>query len=328
MNAVPAAVQTAFASVHHTPHVVTIGNFDGVHRGHQYLIEQLRARATTDHAQSLVITFEPHPASVLRPDSPFERLVSAEEKLRLLAAAGVDDVVVIPFTREFAALSADAFLELVTATTQPSAILVGEGFRFGHARTGDGETLARYGASAGFDAIVVSRLHSGAINISTSAIKAALHRAALGEAEAMLGRRYRLRGTVEQGVARGRELGYPTANLRLLDWACVPSDGIYAGYAHVEAMDNPLQAMVYIGTRPTFDNGHRIVEVNILDFSGDLYTRDLTIEFVAWIRNDQAFDDVQSLVQRMALDESETRRLLACSAPEDSPGRTMSGVEE
>ena len=318
MNIGSESAARELARVQVGPHVVTIGNFDGVHRGHLLLIELVRTRAHADSTRSLVVTFEPHPASVLRPDAPFERLTSPEAKRRLLEATGVDNVAVIPFDRAFSTLSPEGFLRLLTDAVQPTAVFVGEGFRFGHGRSGDGSTIETFGRTAGFDARVVTRLSDGEQIISSSLIRGALHSGRLADAANMLGRRYRISGTVEHGVARGRELGYPTANLHLPGWTCVPKDGIYAGYAHIDARHlGARQAMIYIGTRPTFDSGERLVEVNILDFSGDLYTLDLEIEFVEFVREDAAFDSVEDLVRQIADDESTTRALLGADAPEN-----------
>ncbi|RIK42857.1 MAG: bifunctional riboflavin kinase/FAD synthetase [Chloroflexi bacterium] len=320
MSDAPAPVKAAFERVCGGAHVVTIGNFDGVHLGHRFLIDIVRGRAAAEGARSMVITFEPHPISVLRPDAPFDRLSTPELKLSLLEAAGVDDIVVIPFDHAFAALSPEAFLRLVVEEAHPVAIYVGEGFRFGRARAGDGSTIVEHGRVLGYDGQVITRLadEHGEV-VSSSAIRQALREGAVERAARMLGRRYRLRGTVEHGVARGRELGYPTANLHLPRWACVPGDGIYAGYAHVkQRAQQPMQAMIYIGTRPTFDNGERLVEVNILDFDGDLYTLDLEVEFVAFVRGDMAFDSVEDLVAQIADDETKTRARLLAEASEDA----------
>ena len=285
MNAAPKSVAAALASVGGGPHVVTIGNFDGVHRGHRYLLGLVRERAEHERARAAVVTFEPHPTAVLRPDQPFERLTPSDDKLRQLRAAGIADVVVIPFTHEFAALTPDQFLDELTQALRPVAIYVGEGFRFGARRAGDGDTLREYAAAHGFDAVVVERLTDGDANVSSSTMRAALRSGDLVEAERALGRRYRLRGQVQHGAARGRELGYPTANLELPSDACVPMDGIYAAYAHVEAARAwSAQAMVLHWTAPDVDNGARFVEVNILDFTGDLYTLERQIEFVKFVR--------------------------------------------
>src|SRR5688500_14900264 len=158
MSEAPPAARAALARLPATPHVVTIGNFDGVHRGHQYLVGQVVERSRAAGVRALVITFEPHPTAVLRPDVPFERLTSPDDKLRLLYAAGADDIAVLPFERAFAALSPDAFLHLITDATRPVAVYVGEGFRFGHQRAGDGQTIRAFGERAGFDTVVLPRL--------------------------------------------------------------------------------------------------------------------------------------------------------------------------
>ncbi|HEX5165588.1 MAG TPA: bifunctional riboflavin kinase/FAD synthetase [Thermomicrobiales bacterium] len=317
MTQVPEGAIATLERIARVPHVMTIGNFDGVHRGHQYLIQRVIDAAVARGSRSLVVTFEPHPTAVLRPDVPFHRLASPERKLEILNAAGVDDIAVIPFDREFAALEPEEFLELLARTVQPVAVFVGSGFRFGKGRAGDGGMIEAFGQTHGFETTVVERLQDGDVTISSSSIRDALSRGNIARATASLGRRYRLRGTVEHGAARGRELGFPTANLLLPADACVPADGIYAGYAHLsDRALGPRAAMIYIGTRPTFDNGDRQVEVNILDFSGDLYTLDLEIEFVAWVRGDQAFDSAEALAAQMQDDEATSRAILASNQPE------------
>ena len=311
MNVVPLNVLEALAAVPSGPHVVVVGNFDGLHRGHRYLIDLARQRAVHDGVRTAVVTFEPHPNAVLRPDQRFERLTPTDDKERLLQAAGIEDVITIPFGREFAALSPETFLETLSAALQPTAIIVGEGFRFGARRAGNTETLRAYAAQHGFEAVIAERLEDDDAGISSSAARAALRAGDLVEAERVLGRRYRLCGRVQHGAARGRELGYPTANLLLPADACVPADGIYAAYAHVEQPGlGPRQAMVYIGPRPMFDNGERQVEVNILDFIGDLYTQELGIEFVAFIRADAVFESVDDSSRRSQTTKSPPARRL------------------
>jgi riboflavin kinase / FMN adenylyltransferase len=293
------------------PHVVTIGNFDGVHRGHVHLIQRVIEDATGRGARSLVITFEPHPTQVLRPDIPFERLTAPEDKLRYIRETGVDDLVIIPFDREFAALEPAEFLELLTRTVQPAAMYVGEGFR-----AGSGETIRDFGDRHGFETTIIPRIRDGEAMISSSSVREALKTGDIATANRFLGRRYLLRGRVERGAQRGRELGFPTANLVLRRDACIPADGIYAGLVQLPDGRGTWQAMVYVGTRPTFDNGSRIVEANLLDFSGDLYHQGLEIEFVAFIRGDQRFDSVDGLTQQMRADEADIRRVLSDVRPE------------
>ncbi|MEX2314146.1 MAG: bifunctional riboflavin kinase/FAD synthetase [Thermomicrobiales bacterium] len=301
------------------PHAITIGNFDGVHRGHQYLIQRVIDDARSRNLRSLVVTFEPHPSAVLRPDLPFQRLAAPARKLELIRAMGVDDVAVIPFDQDFAALDPDAFLGLLLETVRPAAVFVGSGFRFGRGRSGDGATIASFGDLHGFTTTIIERLQDGDVTISSSSIREALAHGNIARATASLGRRYRLTGTVEHGAARGRELGFPTANLLPPADIRVPADGIYAGYARVSDRElGARAAMIYVGSSPTFANGERQVEVNILEFSGDLYTLDLEIEFVAWVRGDRAFESAEALAAQMHDDEATTRAILAGSQPEDS----------
>lgn len=317
MSQVPAGAIASLERVASVPHIVTIGNFDGVHRGHQYLIQRVIDDARAKDRQSLVVTFEPHPASVLRPDVPFQRLTTPERKLYLLRATGVDEIAVVPFDPEFASLEPDEFLSLLTTSAEPRAVFVGSGFRFGKGRAGDGETIEQFGREHGFATTVIPRLQDGDVTISSSSIREALARGNIARATASLGRRYRLAGTVEHGAARGRALGFPTANLLIPSDILVPADGIYAGYAHVSDRElGARAAMIYIGARPTFDNGGPQVEVNILDFHGDLYTLDLEIEFVAWVREDRTFDSAEALAEQMHDDESTSRAVLASSQPE------------
>jgi riboflavin kinase/FMN adenylyltransferase len=299
------------------PHAVTIGNFDGVHRGHRYLIQKLCDDARHRGIRSLVMTFEPHPTLVLRPDMKIERLTTPAMKLSLLESSGVDDVAVVEFTREVAALTPDEFLAIVLESAHPQSVVIGEGFRFGRRRAGTTDVIEAFGRANGFDTTVISRLKDDNEMISSTNIRAALQAGDIAQATDMLGRRYRLIGSVEHGEARGRELGFPTANLLLPDDICIPGDGIYASYAHLPGGDGgPFQAMVYIGTRPTFDNGDRIVEANILDFSGDIYTQDLEIEFVSFVRGDEAFASPEALMQQMVHDEEVTRAILGRAQPE------------
>lgn len=323
MTQVPAGAIASLEQVPSVPHVMTIGNFDGVHRGHQYLIQRVVDDARVRRQRSLVVTFEPHPTAVLRPDVPFQRLATPERKIEILKASGVDDVTVVPFDHDFAALAPEEFLSLLARTVQPVAVFVGSGFRFGRGRSGDGGTIKAFGREHGFETTVVERLQDGDVTISSSSVRDALTHGNIARATASLGRRYRLRGTVEHGAARGRALGFPTANLLIPSDICIPADGIYAGYAHVS--DRALgarAAMIYIGSRPTFDNGDRQVEVNILDFHGDLYTLDLEIEFVAWVRGDRAFDSAEALAAQMHDDEATSRAVLAGSQPEE-PGSSV-----
>lgn len=298
-------------------HVVTIGNFDGVHRGHQHLLSRVTSRARELGASSLVLTFEPHPVAVLRPEHAPPRIATPEEKVMRLLVAGIDEVAAIPFDRDFAALSPEEFLTLIVDHMCPTDVYIGEGFRFGKMRAGDTATIQQFGEQHGFDCHTVEPLSDEDGVISSSRVRDALLTGNVAIAAGLLGRRYRLVGEVEHGMARGRDLGYPTANLSVPDGLCVPLDGIYAGYARFDGQSKTAhEALIYIGTSPTFADRARLVEVNILDYRGDLYGHELEIELMAFIRGDQTFDTTEALMAQMVEDEAISRRVLSETAPD------------
>lgn len=316
MSDIPDLVRQQFAAVAAGPHVVTIGNFDGLHRGHRALLKHLKDKARALDARTLVITFEPHPVSVLRPQANHKRLLPPDRKYKLLAELGIDDIAIVPFSMDFAAVGARDFLDLIRVQTNPVAIVVGEGFRFGHKREGDCDLLREYAATHEFEADILELVEGNGERFSSSSVRKALKDGRLTDAEAVLGRRYRLQGTVEHGAARGQGLGYPTANLAIRSELLIPADGIYAAYARIDDDQRSHPAMVYIGDSPTFESSQHKVEVNILDFNGDLYAKELEIEFVTFIRGDREFDSAEELVARMAEDERETRTALETHEPE------------
>jgi riboflavin kinase/FMN adenylyltransferase len=326
-SAAPRHVIDRFKPVAGQPHVVTIGNFDGVHRGHQYLLGRVVERARELDVAPLVITFEPHPVSVLRPESPLLRLTLPATKNEEIARCGVDSIVVIPFDLEFAALTAEEFLDLIRLHADPREIVVGEDFRFGKGRVGDGDYIADYARRYGFSAQIITRLGDEADVVSSSRIRDALSSGQADLAAQLLGRRYRLTGVVERGFARGRELGFPTANLMVVGELLVPASGIYAGYVHIDdPQREPHAALVYIGTSPTFEPRERIVEAHILDFDDDLYARTIEIEFVSYVRGDQRFESAEALIAQIRRDEIVSRSILADSPPE--PDRRVLGPSE
>jgi riboflavin kinase / FMN adenylyltransferase len=319
----PDGALAALQRIQGTQHVVTIGNFDGVHLGHQHLICQVLDVSRQHDARSLVVTFEPHPVAVLRPDFAPPRISTPAAKTALLHAAGVDDVATLPFDLAFASLEPEAFVQLIVDHASPVSVIVGEGFRFGRKRAGSIETLRSIGQQCNFEAREVVPLHDAEGVVSSSRVRASLASGDVSVAEALLGRRFRLTGEVEHGMARGRDLGYPTANLAVEAGYCIPADGIYAGYAHLDGQQNrPREALIYIGTSPTFGERERLVEVNILDYRGDLYSRSLEIEFLERVRPDRKFDSSEALMAQMADDEVKSRRLLAGSTSEN--GRKVS----
>lgn len=299
------------------PHVVTIGNFDGLHLGHQHLLDQLRACAVRHSARPLVVTFEPHPTSVLRPEPPLRRIVTPERKLELLRSAGIDDILVIEFNHDFASMTPEEFLAYLVPRTEPAAILVGDNFRFGRRRSGDGDTLRAYGERHGFTTELVEPCMVDGAPVSSSRVRRHIQAGELNAAEELLGRRFRLTGVVRDGMARGRDMGFPTANLTPPNGLCLPADGIYAAYARiVEHSGVARETLVYIGASPTFDPRERLIEAHILDFNGDLYATELELELVEFLRGDQVFDSVDELVAQMQRDEAAARHLFSVTHPE------------
>ncbi|MCW2541226.1 MAG: riboflavin kinase / adenylyltransferase [Frankiales bacterium] len=298
--------------------VSTIGVFDGVHRGHQQIIARACEMAAELSLPTVLLTFTPHPSEVVRPGTHPPLLTTNTRKAELAAELGVDVVVFIPFTPEFSRLSAEAFVhQALVADLHSAAVVVGENFRFGHRASGDIAALHELGQRWGFAAEGVPLLTEGERPISSTYIRSCVDAGDLTAAAVALGRPHRLDGVVVRGAQRGRDLGYPTANVRAEQFAAVPADGIYAG--HVVRIDEwgntrsdiePQVAAISVGTNPTFDGRHRSVEAYLLDFEGDLYGQNLGIEFVERLRGMDKFESIDELVVQMAKDVEQTRALL------------------
>jgi riboflavin kinase / FMN adenylyltransferase len=293
---------------------VAIGVFDGLHLGHRAILEAALARARAAGGRCVVMSFDPHPDVVLGRGSFHSPppLTPLGEKHRRLAGLGVDAFDVLPFTRELASLEPEAFVDRhLVAPHAPFALVVGEGFALGRGRAGTVERLRAIGATRGFDVEAVPLVMLDGAPVSSTRIRSALSEGRVAEAARLLGRRYALAGTVVTGDRRGRELGYPTANLRLHEDRVVPADGIYAVLARLSSGEPLLPAAMSIGMRPTFDGQLRTLEVYLLDWTGDLVGRPLEVEFVAWIRPELRFDSAEALIEAMDRDVVETRRRLA-----------------
>lgn len=294
---------------------VAIGNFDGVHRGHQAVLALARAEADALGAPLGVVTFEPHPRAFFDPACAPFRLMTADARARRLAELGVEQLYELPFDADLAAHPAEDFVrEVLAEGLRVRAVVAGSDFRFGRGRAGDVGLLARMGPALGFSVVVAPLLADGGA-VSSTAVRAALDAGDVEAAERLLGRWPRMEGVVEHGDARGRELGFPTANLRL-DRLHLPRFGVYAGLA--EALDGPHRgrwpAAVSIGVRPTFGgDAEPKLEAYLLDFSGDLYGTTLAVALVAWLRPELRFDGVAPLVAQMTADVEETRRRLAAT---------------
>jgi len=298
---------------------VTVGNFDGVHRGHQALVAAARESARSRGGTTVVLTFDPHPSHVLSPHRAPEALLTVGQKAEILGALGVDRLAVLPFTRALAEKTAEDFArDVLQHCLGARSVIVGENFRFGRHRQGDAAHLAQLGRSMGFSVEPVGAvLHDGA-PISSTRIRAAVARGEIEAANALLGRAYFLDGRVRHGEGRGRTLGFPTANLELLNEA-VPGGGVYACRVRVEAAatSSLRPAVVNVGRRPTFGGGDMIVEVHLLDFQADLYDRVLRVLFVGKLRDEQKFADVDALKRQIAQDAAEARRILGTATEEN-----------
>ena len=293
--------------------VVAVGNFDGVHRGHQALsgatVDQAREREGT----AAVLTFDPHPARVIAPERAPATLMTLEQKAEVLSALAVDRMVVLPFTPELARQRPEAFAQDVLAgALQAELVVVGSNFRFGHDRQGDINTLAALGERLGYGAFVVPPVLQHGTPVSSGRIRTALGRGEVEDARVLLGRPFFIDGEVVRGAGRGRQLGVPTANLRPVN-ETIPASGVYA--ARCRPLEGPghitWPAVVNIGRRPTFGETTLTVEAHLLDRQADLYGRHLRLEFAARLRDEQAFAGPAALIQQIQTDIAHARRVLA-----------------
>src|SRR5262245_17971238 len=296
--------------------VVAIGNFDGVHRGHRAVIAAARARAATLRRPAAALTFEPHPRSVFRPDEPLFRLTDERAKLRLLAATGLDGAIVLRFDAALAKLSAEEFIaRILVGRFAIAGVAIGFDFHFGLNRSGSPDYLAAQGAKLGFAVDIVPRFEHDGRPVRSGPIRAALAEGRLGEAAELLGYPWFVSAEVVHGDKRGRELVYPTANLRL-DPACGLKLGIYA--VRVGLGERRYDGVASFGRRPMFDQGTVLLEAFLFDFSGDLYGEVIDVAFIDWIRPELKFDSVEDLVRRMNEDARLARAALA-AAPDAFP---------
>jgi riboflavin kinase/FMN adenylyltransferase len=300
--------------------VVTIGMYDGVHRGHQALIGAAVDRARALRRPCLLLTFEPHPAEVIRPGSHPAILTSIDRKTELVADLGVDDMCVLPFTQEFMRLSPGSFTHTVLVEHLHAAqVVVGQNFSYGHKAAGTVQTLAEEGRRFGFtvEGVPLRGVEGDGdeVTISSTYIRACVAAGDMESAARALGRPHRVDGVVVRGDRRGRELGYPTANVETPAYTAVPADGVYAG--HLVLRDprtgrskERFPAAVSVGTNPTFEGNRRTVEAYVLDFDGDLYGEHVGVEFASRLRAMAAFPDIPSLIAAMDDDIARTRALL------------------
>ncbi|MCM2579830.1 bifunctional riboflavin kinase/FAD synthetase [Streptomyces meridianus] len=294
--------------------VVTIGSYDGVHRGHQLIIGRAVARARELGVPSVVVTFDPHPSEVVRPGSHPPLLAPHHRRAELMAGLGVDAVLVLPFTAEFSKLSpADFVVKVLADKLHAQAVVEGPNFRFGHKAAGDMAFLAEMGKTYDFTVEVVDLFVRGEAGggepFSSTLVRRLVAEGDMAGALEVLGRPHRVEGVVVRGAQRGRELGCPTANVETLPHTAIPADGVYAGWLEVDGESMP--AAISVGTNPQFDGTERTVEAYAIDRVGlELYGLHVAVEFLAYLRGQEKFDTLDALTERMADDVKRARELV------------------
>ena len=287
---------------------LTIGNFDGVHLGHQALIHGLRERAEAQNGQTLVLTFWPHPRLVLGHVSEAFLLTTQAEKQRQLQSAGADLVLTLPFDRSLADMSAEAFLERLNLSTKPAGLLVGPEFRFGKDRQADFVFIQNFCESKGILCETFPPFQLGDQVVSSNLIRASLIEGQVGKAAELLGRPFSLEGVIQHGKQIGRKLGFPTANITPEPLQLLPRFGVYATRVFLE--DQVLMGVTNVGVRPTFESDAMPnVETLILDFDDRIYHETMRIEFMNFLRQERRFEQVEDLIAQIEDDETQTRRI-------------------
>jgi riboflavin kinase/FMN adenylyltransferase len=294
----------------HNP-VLTIGTFDGVHEGHETILKEVVKHAKEVNGESILITFEPHPRKLLFPDQPLKLLTPLQQKMEYITEAGIQHVVVVPFTKEFANLSAQEYIEnFLVKYFHPSCIIIGYDHRFGHDRKGDINLLKEYEKQYGYELLEIPAQLIDDAAVSSTKIRRALNEGRMQEAAHMLGRAYSIRGTVKKGAQLGRTIGYPTANIEPDDAEqLIPANGIYA--VRVKWNNKGYGGMMSIGYNPTVTDDKSLkLEVNIFDFNEEIYGQTLEVAFIAWLRNEEKFDSLEALTEQLHHDKLDTLKAL------------------
>ena len=292
--------------------LLTIGVFDGVHLGHQYLISQLTEHARRQNLLSGVVTFRQHPREVLSPQTKLPYLTSLAEKVSLLKSEGVDAVITLSFTRELARLSVRQFVSLLKKYLRMRGLIIGPDFALGRNREGNADTLRKLGQDMSFRVTVIPPVRVNDEMVSSTAIRDALADGDMKKVASLIGRSFSLQGRVTTGAGRGSELGFPTTNLDIDPKQALPAEGVYATWAHID--DKAYQSMTNIGRRPTFGGNGRTVETYILNYQGNLYGRELKIDIVERLRGEKRFDTVEELKKQIAEDVKQGKAILDCQA--------------
>lgn len=293
------------------PTALTIGVFDGVHRGHQIVLKHVVESARQHGLAAAAITFHPHPRQVLRPDLTTEYVTSLEDRLSLILETGLDGVATVSFTSDFSLTDAGDFVRMLVEEFQLARLIIGEDFALGRQRGGDPDTLKALGQELGYEVEVIELLTSDSTDkVSSTEIRNALAEGDVTQVSDLLGRRYSLHGPVVVGFKRGRSIGFATANVAIGNDRAIPAPGVYATIAHLES--GPTPSVTNIGMRPTFDDGGGLsIECHIIDFDQDIYGTDLRVEFVQRLRGERKFGGVDELVEQIGKDRDAARELLA-----------------
>lgn len=294
--------------------VLTIGAFDGVHRGHQLLITAVVERARATNRLAALMTFHPHPVVALAPERAPRYLTTPAEKAALLERLGIDLLVLLPFNLEVASMPARDFMHRVVYHLRVRELWVGADFALGRNREGDVPRLRELGKELGYEVHITQSLVASDGTISSSRIRDLLREGLVGEAAELLGRYPSLSGRVVKGARRGRLLGFPTANLEVRPERAVPANGVYAVYAFLGRERH--SGVANVGVRPSFDNGQRTVEIHLFDFEQEIYGCDLVVQFVARLRREQRFDQIADLIAQMQRDSAMARSILGRQPPE------------
>ncbi|MEU6537491.1 bifunctional riboflavin kinase/FAD synthetase [Streptomyces sp. NPDC047000] len=300
--------------------VVTIGSFDGVHRGHQVIISHAVDRARELGVPSVVVTFDPHPSEVVRPGSHPPLLAPHHRRAELMADLGVDAQLILPFTPEFSKLSPGDFVaKVLVDKLHAKAVVEGPNFRFGHKAAGNAAFLTEQGRTYDFEVEVVDLYLSGVAGggepFSSTLVRRLVAEGDVEGAREILGRPHRVEGLVVHGARRGRELGFPTANVETLPHTAIPADGVYAGYLHVSGEAMP--AAISVGTNPQFDGTERTVEAYAIDRVGlELYELHVAVDFLAFVRGQARFESLEGLMEQMGRDVKRCRELVAAEEQE------------
>ena len=292
--------------------VVTTGTFDGVHIGHQKIIHRVKEIAHQIAGESVIITFHPHPRLVLFPeDNHLKMLNTLPEKIQLLAASGIDHLIIIPFTKEFSRLSSVDFIQqILVDQIGTKKLVIGYDHHFGKNREGSFEHLKHYGPSYGFEVEEIPKQDINDVGVSSTKIRTALAQHHIEIANQYLGYPYAMEGIVVKGDQIGRSIGFPTANIQIQEsHKLIPSDGIYA--VHIQWQSQTYKGMLYIGDRPTVQGSKKVIEVNIFDFDKEIYDEQIQVKLIQYIRGDQKFESLDALKLSIQQDEINCRKALS-----------------